>query len=66
MKWSRVVSLMKSPSSFELAVYLVNSTGPVPLVCLRITHERWGSNSMSVGEVTLNLVLMDSYITRMT
>jgi hypothetical protein len=41
----------------ELAGYLANVAGPVPLVLdLRI----------SVGEVALNLVLMDTYITLTT
>ncbi len=40
----------KSPGQWcgdiELTGYLVNVSGPVPLVLdLRITHERWGSNS---------------------
>ena len=33
-------------SNIELAAYLANAAGPVPLVLdLRIAHERWGSSS---------------------
>jgi hypothetical protein len=44
----------------ELADYLANATGPVPLVMdLHIGHERWGSSSDPT------LLLMETYITLM-
>jgi hypothetical protein len=48
----------------ELTVYRVNVEGPVPLVMdLLISHDRFGSSSVS--KVTLTLILMDTYITLM-
>jgi hypothetical protein len=36
----------EKPSNLELATYLADAVGPVPLVLdLRLVHERWGSSS---------------------
>ena len=47
MKTERVVRIRgQRCGDIEIASYLVNETGPVPLVLdLRITHDRWGSSS---------------------